>query len=492
MNNWKLITKNTNFDSLFFPKNITIVGASPSYLYGSGFFIEALSAIGFPPDKLFLINPKHAGKKINGFRFYESLTAIEEVELDIIISSIRANLVPNLIREAVEKRVKFVVVFTSGFSELLTEKGIELNKTILEIIKGSSTRIIGPNCLGPHCPKGKVTYNNKALKQSGNISFAAQSGGHAIALLENQKRRCLFFSKGISFGNQIDVNCIEILDYYSNDPDTEVIGMYLESTGSADTSEFFQKVHTISSKKPVIIWKGGQSDDGVRMTASHTGALSGSLELWKSATKQVGAVFVENSTEFWDMLHLFSIIMITKKFPTGNRVGGVIPGGGNSVELTDIFTNAEFSVPEISVAAQNNAAKLFPGVNTSFRNPLDIGPSVANVDLVLKSIKILEEEENIDIILFYIPTHWLAAYEKVIKKGYAVSLAQDLGQLNRKLSKLLIVICPLFTMKEFDLQITQKFREELYKMHIPFFLSSKDAAIGIRKLRDYTQQHNVK
>ncbi|MFX0138698.1 MAG: CoA-binding protein, partial [Candidatus Hodarchaeota archaeon] len=350
MNNQKP-SKNTDFDSLFFPKNITIVGASSRRKFGKDIFVHSLSKNGYPRSKMFLVNPKYAGQEISGFNFYASLKSIKEEELDLLYSSIRAELVPDLVREAVEKKVKFIVLFTSGFNELLTQKGYDLRDSVLKIIEGTGTRIIGPNCLGPLCSKSKVTYNPLVSSKSGNIAFASQSGGHAMIIVEIQKDRSLYFSKGISFGNQIDVNCLDILDYYSKDPDTEVIGMYLESTGSANGNEFFQKMKEVTPYKPVIIWKGGQSETGERAAASHTGAVASPLSVWKNAVKQAGGIFVEESGQFWDLLYAFSK-MVNTKFPKGDRAAVIVPGGGSSVEITDVMTKEGLRLNELSNETQ--------------------------------------------------------------------------------------------------------------------------------------------
>ncbi len=474
-------------DPLFFPNNVTIIGASKNPNFGSGFFISSLSHSGYPKEKVYLVNPKYAGGKIKGMDVFKSINDIND-KLDLVISAIKAKYVPDLLRDCVKLKVKFVLVFTSGFSELLDEESVKLEKELLEIIKDSNTRIVGPNCLGPLCPESKVTYNPKTLMNIGNIGFCSQSGGHAQTLVGIQPSRLLHYSRGLSFGNQIDVNCLDILEYYAQVSSIDVIGMYLESTGSASGKDFFTGLKTISKTKPVVIWKGGQTKSGSRAAASHTGAISSSIEMWKTAVSQAGGIFVLTSTEFWDMLHLLSCLIPIKRLPKGDRVGIIVPGGGNSVEMTDTFSNLEFEVPELSKETQEKIGSLFPGVNTSFRNPIDTGASGVNPDLALKTIKILDEDPSIDIIVNYLPINWVSDVEKQGLKNFCRSTARSFGRLNRKLTKPLLFINPILTLTSFDATAANDFRKLLYKDNVPHFNTISDTAVALRHLRNYQKR----
>ncbi|MHA1301485.1 MAG: CoA-binding protein [Candidatus Helarchaeota archaeon] len=486
------IKKNTDFNALFYPRNIIIVGASKRQVLGKDFFIVPLSKSGYPKDRIFLVNPKYVGDTARGLKFYASLKDIPEPNLDLVITSVKAELVPDIVKEAVEKEVKFVLIFTSGFSELLTPEGYDLTKKVLKIIKGTKTRIIGPNCLGPLCPKSKVTYNALASMKSGNIAFASQSGGHAMMIVEVQEYRFLYFSKGLSFGNQIDVNCVEILDYYLKDPDTEVIGMYLESTGSAEPGAFFQKMKEVCPKKPVIIWKGGQTDAGWRAAASHTGAIASSLMLWESAIKQAGGILVEDSGQFWDQLYIHSRLVKENdfKYPKGDRIAVIVPGGGNSVEITDIFTKEGLQINELPKETQDRIIKMYPKINTSVKNPIDTGSAGSNLDLLIKTIKILDQAGTIDIIILYLPVHWLKTFGEFVGVELITSMARSFGRLNKKLNSQLIIISPFLVVDEEVAKISMKFRETLHNKNVLCFFGIRDAAIALRKIIDYAKFHN--
>ncbi len=476
-------------DFLFYARNVTIVGASPNPNFGAGFFISAFRHSTYS-NPVYAVNPKYVGKlkDIRGFPVFASISDIPD-DLDYVICAIKAKLVPNLLRECVEKKVRYVCVFSSGFSELQTSEGTKTEQELLEIIKGSRTRIIGPNCLGALCPKSGVSFNPVYLKREGNIAFASQSGGIATNLCEIQALQSLYYSKGLSFGNQIDLNCLDLLQYYGQDPDTDVVGMYLESTGSADGNEFFKEIREVTPRKPVVIWKGGQTGFGARAAASHTGAMAGSLTLWKAAITQAGGTFVYKSQEFWDTLQLFSRILPSQKLPKGRKLGLIVAGGGASVEMTDSFSMMGFEIPEFQPEIQEKLKPIFPKENTSVRNPVDTGATGMIIDTVIKSIKIMDTD-NIDIIVFYVPINWISQVERQGAEGFTASIARSLGRTSKNLRSLFAVICPIFELSEFNARISLEFKDALWKKFVPHFETISNAAIALNHALNYSEYIN--
>jgi acyl-CoA synthetase (NDP forming) len=478
----------TSLDDLFFPKSIAIIGASANLLnFGSAFFTIALKQLGYQ-GKVYYVNNKYEGEIINNEKVIKSLEGVEPV--DVVYSCIRASGVPALVQQCIKRGDKFIVAFSSGFSEA-SEEGKTLQKKLLSIIKGSPTRIIGPNCLGPYNPSVGIGWNAgiDPPKEKGNVAFASQSGGHATALLKVARGRGFYFSKGLSFGNQIDLNCQEVLDYYGKDPETEVIALYLEDTGSAKGNEFFKTMREVTPKKPVILWKGGQTDIGARAAASHTGAISGSLTIWKSMVKQAGGIFVENGEEFWDMIHLLAVLIPHHKLRECKNLGLIIPGGGSCVEGTDLFTRFGFNVPVLTEETQKKIRTLIPDVNTSVKNPIDLGATGTLERVFLSSLKYVAEDPQIDIVIHYQPIDWLAETEAHIgpAKGYAAGVARSLGRLARKLEKPLIQLSPILQLDEKIAEIYPKFMEILYKEGVPNFNSMPRLATALKSLNKYIE-----
>jgi len=481
----------TPLDHLFFARNVTIVGATPKPNFGVGMFMSAFRHSQYP-NPVYLVNPKYADlKEIKGLPIYASISDVPD-ELDYVVCAIKAKFVPDLIRDCVKKKAKYVCVFTSGFGETLSKEGRQTEQEIRSIIRGSQTRIIGPNCLGALCPKMGITFNPAYDKTPGNIAFASQSGGIAMTLIEIQKQYSLYYSKGLSFGNQIDLNCLEMLEYYGQDPDTDVIGMYLESTGTADGNAFFKEMRTVTKQKPVVVWKGGQTELGARAAASHTGAMAGSFNMWKASICQAGGTFVTTSREFWSTLHLLSRIF-PNRLPQGNKMGIIVAGGGASVEMTDTFSNLGFEIPEFSPEIQGQIQDTFPDVNTSVRNPVDTGAIGMIVDTIIKSLKVMDKA-NLDILVFYSPMNWLTQLERQGVPDNTNSVARSLGRLNRKLSKVFVMICPIFEMSEFNAKKSIEFKQILWEHKIAHFESIAEAGIALKhavRYSNYVRNQNT-
>jgi acyl-CoA synthetase (NDP forming) len=477
---------NHPLDYLFYAKNVTIVGATPKPNFGVGMFMSAFRHSHYASNgsPIYLVNPKYADlKEIKGFPIYASISDIPD-ELDYVICAIKAKFVPDLIRECVTKKAKYICVFTSGFGELLSKEGRRVEQEVRDIIKGSETRVIGPNCLGALCTKAGITFNPTFDKNPGNIAFASQSGGIATTLIEVQKQYSLYYSKGLSFGNQIDLNCLEMLEYYGQDPDTDVIGLYLESTGTADGNTFFRAMRKATKQKPVVVWKGGQTELGARAAASHTGAMAGSFNIWKAFTSQAGGTFVTTSREFWSTLHLLSRIC-PNRLPQGNKMGIIVAGGGASVEMTDTFSNLGFQIPEFSSEIQTQIQEVFPDVNTSVRNPVDTGATGFIIDTVIKSLKVMDKS-NLDILVFYSPMNWLTQIERQGVPEHTMSVARSLGRLNRKLLKVFVIICPILEMTEFNAKKSIEFKQILWEHNIAHFESIMEAGVALKHACRYS------
>ncbi|MFX1450494.1 MAG: CoA-binding protein [Promethearchaeota archaeon] len=450
----------------FFPKSIAIIGASQRLNFGSTFFLSSLRH-GYE-GKVYPVNPKY--DTVHNMKCYPNLTSIGE-QMDMVISCIPAKFVPDLVKECVKTNAKFITVFTSGFAEVGNYK---LQNELLENIKGSNTRIVGPNCLGAHCTKSRITFNGDASFKEGNVSFCSQSGGHASAFLEIGPTRKVYYSKGVSFGNQSDLNCVDFLDYYSQDEDTQVIGMYLESFGSGNAQLFLQKLKEITKNKCVVIWKGGQTKAGQKAAASHTGAIAASIKLWEAALKQHGAILVKNKTEFMDCLHLASVLDIK---PKGAKIGIVFIGGGGSVEITDVFSTYGFEVPELLPETQEKLDKILPDVNTSLKNPVDLGATGILVDVYMKVLRIVANDPNIDIVITqYAMDRLLRVEQEMRVPNFAVSFARSFGRLKKNLNIPLIFLATIFRDSDIVTRTVLRFTETLHDLNIPSFPTIERAA----------------
>src|SRR5512136_3001312 len=216
-----------DLDFVFHPKSIAVVGASPQpYAPTNVHFFYPLLMYGYP-GKLYPVHPK--ADRVHGLKTYRSIHEIPE-PVYYVISAIPARQVPQRMRDCVAVKVKAVTVFTSGFSEVGTPEGLRLEKEIVEIARRGGVRLVGPNCLGLHCPQAGLSLDHGIPKESGNVGFLAQSGGNAREIVVASAERRMFISKGVSFGNAADLNESDYLEYLTSDADTEIIAAYIEGT----------------------------------------------------------------------------------------------------------------------------------------------------------------------------------------------------------------------------------------------------------------------
>ncbi|MFX1590119.1 MAG: CoA-binding protein, partial [Promethearchaeota archaeon] len=249
------------FNTLFYPKHIAFIGASENSKFGSMLYLSVFKESKWTTT-FYPVNPKY--DKILDWKCYASILDIP-YPIDTAYISVKRKIIPKVLKECVEKKVPWVIIFSSGFSETGDFEGLQLEQEIKGIINGSETRIIGPNCLGPYNADTGMAFSfSTPFVVPGSISFMSQSGGHLNQLIEVSSKRDMRLRYGVSFGNQIDLNCVDFIRYYSSDIKTKVIAAYLESFGSASGHNFFEELKKTTKKKPVIIWKGGYTKDGSR------------------------------------------------------------------------------------------------------------------------------------------------------------------------------------------------------------------------------------
>ena len=382
------------FKTIFNPKSIAIFGASSNKAKSGTQYLEALMEVGYP-GRLYPIHPKE--NEISGLNAYASIRDCPE-PVDYAMFCVPAHLVPDLVEDCGANGVKAVQLFTAGFKESGEPDGIELEKKMVRIARRHGIRIIGPNCIGIYCPESRIPYGMVASPmEPGNVGFLSQSGGHAGRLIFGGFLQGLRFSKVISYGNGCDLNAVDFLKFFESDQNTKVIGAYLE--GIEDVRPFFHLAKRISKEKPVVIWKGGQTDQGKKTLLSHTGSLAGSFNLWGQIMKQSGAVMVRDFEELSDTLLTFSNIPYVK----GNRlimITGLMGGGGGiSVAGTDTSIQEGLDVISLSTELQERIVKLLPRkAGTILMNPIDTG-SAMSLTVLKQIIEIAINETECNMIL---------------------------------------------------------------------------------------------
>lgn len=348
------------FTPLFAPRAVAVLGASTTATTMANTFIRRMKAFGYPGN-LYPIHPK--ADEVEGLRCYPSLAEVPEV-VDYAYVAIGAKAIPSALRAA-NGRVRFAHVISSGFGEV--EGGGDLQAELVAAAAEGGCRILGPNSLGLYSPRGGVTFPANATHELGTVGVISQSGGLGTDIIKRGQWRGVRFSGLVTVGNSADLGPVDLLEFYLADPQTKVVGLYLEDV--KDGRSFFEVLRR-APRKPVVILRGGRSSQGRLAAASHTGALAGDARAWAALAAQAAVVLVDTVDAFIDMLLAFQCLTLRSCKPT-QRVVLFGNGGGTSVLAADAFAECGLDVvpfgPE--TLARLHALKLPPG--TSVANPID-------------------------------------------------------------------------------------------------------------------------
>lgn len=380
---------------IFYPRAVAVVGASPREGSFGGLYVEGLIQMGFP--RIYPVNPR--GGEMFGLKVYPSLSDIPD-EIDLAIVATPPEAVLDLVRECAQKGVAGVAIYSSGFAEK-GEEGRRIEAEMVRMARQGSTRIIGPNCMGIYCPAARVTFSPRLSggqpelpHESGPVGMICHSGSLASIMGRAAGVKGIRFSKVVSSGNECDLNAADFLEYLGQDEETRIISAYME--GVKEGRRFFQLARAISRKKPIIIWKGGVTERGARAAASHTGALAGSIGVWRALVKQAGIISVNSAEELLDCILAFYRLPL----PRGRRVAIVSGPGGPAVGTSDACIELGLELAELSPRTRQRIAQVAPPVGTSLDNPIDLGMgAVSAPHWYAEAIRALAEDAGTDMLL---------------------------------------------------------------------------------------------
>src|SRR3712207_2621765 len=213
-----------------------------------------------------------------GIANFPSLTAIPD-DVDYVVCAVPRQVAPRVLADAAQKGVGGIGMFTSGFAETGEELGIKLQDELQRIAREHDMILIGPNCMGLYNPRLGVRFSgDQPAGEAGSVGFISQSGTHAINVSLVAAANGIRLSKAVSIGNAIVLDVPDYLEYFAQDEETKAIAMYVE--GVKDGGRFARVLREVAAKKPVFVWKGGQTEAGARATQSHTASLSSQIAIW--------------------------------------------------------------------------------------------------------------------------------------------------------------------------------------------------------------------
>ena len=468
------MVQDSNLNVAFDPRSIAVVGASSDDKAEKVGWVGRLQEFGFK-GKIYPINPK--ASVILGLTAYPSVKAVPE-PIDYAIVSIRSSFVPGVLRDCIAKGVKVVHIFSAGFAETGMDEGKKLQEEVISIIKEGKIRIIGPNCMGIYNPKTGLTFNVRFSRETGNVGIVSQTGAGMMELIPHANARGVRFSKVVSYGNALDLNAPEFVEYLANDNDTKYIFCYVE--GVNDGYRFFKAVRDCNRTKPVIILKGGLTEGGSGAVSSHTASLAGSELVWKAFFNQTGAIQVDTLSEAVEQ------IVAVEKLPEikGRRIGIVARGGGVGVVATDTCERAGLKVPGLTKETRLELAKITPAdAGSSIRNPVEIGLGRFGVsEYYAKGLHLVADDPNIDVVMAVINPH-VYTQEGIGAKEIDQS-AQVLIDTAKTLSKPLVVVVTLGDAIEV-IGMEMHAQEMMLNAGLPAFSTVESAILAISKMAKY-------
>ena len=453
---------------LFFkPKSVAVIGASgtPGKL---GYVIVKNIANSDFAGNVYPVNPK--SDEILGYKVYRSVTEIPG-DVDLVVTALPTpKLTVATIEECGRKGVKAVIIESAGFAEMGGE-GKVFQQQIVDTAKKNNIRVIGPNCSGI-VSRDIVTSIYPMTKKvpRGNVALIGQSGllaaGMTADMVENES---LNINKVCSFGNKCDVNENDLLEYFGDQDDIDVISMYLETV--TDGNRLTRIARKVAAEKPVIFLSGGRTEAGAKAAMSHTGSIASNARIVETAIKQTGMIMADDFTELKDFAKVFS----TQPLPKGNRIAVITLAGSVGVVVSDLCASFGLELPKLAPETTDKLKDMF---DTPVGNPVDLYFSVTKIGFT----KTLEttfpdafKDPNIDAAVII-----LAGFEytkEAVEKKIIQKIVREIGKP--------VVICMIVGYNKYKNVIMDEMGKDL-----PVFPSLYSGVKALSKLCEYGMRKN--
>ena len=444
---------NENIKALFYPESIAVVGVSIDSHKLSSIFYNNLLDGGFK-GKVFPINPKHSS--IYGVTCFPKVSDVPE-QVDQVAIIIPSEFVLEVVKDCAVKGVKAVLIISAGFGELGPE-GKKLEQEIAKIGKENHMSILGPNIIGVINTSNSMNSSWMQLTpEYGDIAFLSQSGAFCTGILDMALKKNLGFYNFCSIGNKIDVNELDLIEYWLNDSNVKVIGAYLEEINSG--FQLMKLLATHPSKKPVLLLSPGRSQEAKKAIASHTGSMAGSNEIIKACFDQSNLVEVNSTSEIISDFMIFS----WSKVPKGNKVAIITNAGGPGVMATDDLINNGLQLATFSDETKSKLKEILPPA-ASIQNPVDLlGDALA--ERYLGATEIVLADPGVDCILYVVTPQYITQIEDTAKMIIRTKKISDK---------------PIFAVFLGDKYISIAL-ERMYDAHVPVF---NEIYLAIKAIED--------
>ncbi|MBN2464980.1 acetate--CoA ligase family protein, partial [candidate division WOR-3 bacterium] len=454
-----------SLDFLFRPRSTAVIGASNREgSVGRALFANVLmngyTGVVYPVN--------NTAKSVLGVKAYPTVLQIPD-EVDLAILIVPALAVPAVLAECGQKKVRGAIVISAGFKEL-GPTGAQLELAVRDRARKYGIRLIGPNCFGVIDASPKVRMNatfGRAMPPFGNIALISQSGAVGLSALEYAISEEAGLSKFASIGNKADINECDLLAYLRDDPETDVIMLYLEDL--VNPAEFMRIARETTSHpvkpKPILAIKAGRTSEGAKAASSHTGALAGSDAAYDAFFAQARIIRVETINE----LFAKGVALAYQPPPKGRRVGILTNAGGIGIMATDACVRAGLEIARLSNSTRTELKKHLP-VTAATGNPVDVIGD-ADATRYRAALDLLINDENIDCLLpIWTPT--LMAESRDI-----ASITADLGSKSDK-----PILACIQSMKN-----AEEIRRQLMRDKIPHYQFPENAARALAAMVEFAE-----
>ena len=397
------VANTDNLDKFFSPKSACVLGVStkPGNYNMASDIVELMLNLGW--DDLYLINPKGGEVTIRDkkFKLYKSP---DELDCDLYVYAAPAKNIPLFLKSIADKNDKAVILIPGLPNDLPFDK---FKENISPIISNSSIRIIGPNCMGVFSSSGDRCVDTLFIEQdrlqvrsnkNSNVALLSQSGGMAISLIDKSRNYPIMHTV-VSFGNKYDVKITDLVQWFMDDDDIDVIGIYVEGFDLLEGRLLYEQAS--SAKKPIIMYKGGKTDAGAKAASSHTAAMSGDYAVVKAMCSQSNIILCNNTDTFYNYQKVFSLL--ANREVKGNNVSVICNAGFESTLAAD--ETGTLNVAPLTQATKEKLDEMdklgLMGKSTAI---MDVTPMTDDV-LYGKIIQAMIDDETVDHIVIGIIPH---------------------------------------------------------------------------------------
>lgn len=382
-----------DFAALLNPRGIAVVGASQELHRIGGQPVRNLTNLGYK-GKVYPVNPKY--QEIKGLPCYPDITAVPQ-PCDLAVVVVGAKFIPRIVENCGKAGVRFAVILSSGFGET-GEEGAQLQSELRAAIESSGVRVVGPNCVGilnlksrMYCGMG-TGFQDPDLKP-GPVAMVTQSGGVGFSVVTLAERNGVGFNYVVSSGNEVDITTPELIDYFLDQEDVDVVAAYMEGVNNGrKLLEVGQRALELG--KPIVVWKSGNTKAGRNAAASHTANLTADYSLYKAAFRSGGFIEARDVSDFVDVVRAYG----RRRLPRGKKVAIVTTSGGAGVVLADHCEDAGLELPSIREEVAGKLRKILPEF-AAIANPLDMtaqGQNNLGLSPHNQVVKVMLDDPDVD------------------------------------------------------------------------------------------------